>query len=201
MRNFPKYLLLAFLAIAALSFIPPKKKARKFIDRNNMDLSVKPGDNFYEYVNGNWIKNNPVPASKTRWGSFDELREQSSERIRSILEEAVAKNTLDRLHQMIGDFYSSGMDSIGLEKTGIDPLKSDLQRIDGINNMEGILEEIAYDRTHGLGGALFGFFIGQDDKNVNQYIPELSQGGTSLPDRDYYIKNDKRSTTIRAAYV
>jgi putative endopeptidase len=201
MRKFTSYLLFASIAIFALSFIPPKKKAHKFIDKANMDLSVKPGDNFYEYVNGNWIKNNPVPASKTRWGSFDELREQSSQRIRSLLDEAVTKTNVDRLHQMIGDFYTSGMDSARLDKLGYEPVKADLQRIDAINDLAGVLNEITYDRTHSLGGALFGFSVGQDDKNVNQYIPQFSQGGTSLPDRDYYFKNDKRSTKIRTAYA
>jgi putative endopeptidase len=201
MRKFPKYSFIVLITISALSFIPPKKKNRKFIDKANMDLSVKPGDNFYEYVNGNWIKNNPVPPSKTRWGSFDELREQSSQRLKLILEEAVTRANDDRTNQMIGDFYTSGMDSIGLEKAGYDPIKADLQRIEAINSIPQVLDEIAYDRTKGIGGALFGFSIGQDDKNVTKYIPQFSQGGTSLPDRDYYLKNDKRSLKIRSAYI
>jgi putative endopeptidase len=123
-----------------------------------MDLSVRPGDNFYEYVNGIWIKNNPVPPSKTRWGSFDELREQSSQRLKLLLEEAVVKTNADRAHQMIGDFYTSGMDSTGLEKAGYDPIKADLKRIDAINSLAGVLDEIAYDRTKGIGGALFWIF-------------------------------------------
>src|SRR5579862_2448606 len=200
MRNLSAYLWFGLVGISAFGFIPPKKKNHKFIDKTNMDFSVKPGDNFYEFVNGNWLKTNPIPASKTRWGSFDELREQSSQRIKSLLEEAVSKTNVDRLHQMIGDFYTSGMDSTGLDKLGYEPIKADLHRIDAITGLGGVLDEITYDRTHSLGGALFGFSVGQDDKNVNQYIPQFSQGGTSLPDRDYYLKNDKRSTKIRTAY-
>ncbi len=200
MKRFERYLLLLLLAVAIFSFIPPKKKNRKFIDKSNMDLTVKAGDNFYDYVNGNWLKNNPIPASKTRWGSFDELRELSSQRLKIILEEASAGTGGDRLHQMIGDFYLSGMDSVGLEKLGYEPIKADLQRIDAINSIAGILDEITYDRTHSIGGSLFGFGIGPDDKNVTQYIPQINQGGTSLPDRDYYLKSDKRSTKIRDAY-
>src|SRR5580693_3600628 len=97
MRKILQYCLILFITISALSFFPTKKKARKFVDKANMDLSVKPGDNFYEYVNGNWIKNNPVPPSKTRWGSFDELREQSSQRLKIILEEAVHRTNDDRI--------------------------------------------------------------------------------------------------------
>jgi putative endopeptidase len=201
MRKLQQFVLLAFIAGFAFSFIPQKKKSRKFIDKSNMDLSIKPGDNFYDYVNGNWIRNNPVPASKTRWGSFDELREQSSQRLKIILEEAETNTSIDRLHQMIGDFYLSGMDSLGLEKTGYEPIRPDLQRIDAIHNLAGILDEITYDRVHSIGGSLFGFSVGQDDKNVNQYIPQLNQGGTSLPDRDYYLKSDRRSTRIRDAYI
>jgi putative endopeptidase len=83
----------------------------KYIDKANMDLSVKPGDNFYEYADGNWVKSNPVPASKTRWGSFDLLREQSSQRLKTLLENAEKNRSKNRQTQIIGDFYTSGMDS------------------------------------------------------------------------------------------
>ena len=102
---------------------------------------------------------------------------------------------------MVGDFYLSGIDSVTLEKLGYDPIKKDLQRIDTISTISGLLSEITYDRIYNSSNALFGFYIGPDDKNVTQYIPNLSQGGTSLPDRDYYIKSDKRSVTIRTAYA
>src|SRR5690348_1613241 len=93
------------LFVATLVHAGPGKnepKAIKYIDKSNMDLSVKPGDNFYLFVNGNWIKNNPVPASKTRWGSFDVLREESSKRLRTLLEESAKNTGKDRKTQMIG---------------------------------------------------------------------------------------------------
>lgn len=201
MRISLRFALLLLLIISITGFAPPKKKKIKYIDPANMDLAVKPGDNFYEYVNGTWLKNNPVPASKTRWGSFDELRELSTQRIKTILEEAASDTSANRLNQMIGDFYISGMDSAGLERSGYDPIKPDLQRIDAITDIAGVLNEIVYERKNGAGAPLFGFNIGQDAKNVNQYIVHVSQGGTSLPDRDYYLKNDKRSTRIREAYI
>jgi putative endopeptidase len=199
MKNILK---LAFLGAGALAiaFAPAGDKKPKYIDRANMDFSVKPGDNFFLYANGNWIKKNPVPPSKTRWGSFDELREESSKRMRYLLEDAAAHTSTGTVQQKIGDFYSSGMDSAYIESLGISPVKADLQRIDAIHDVDGFLKELAYDRTQGLGSALFGFSIQPDRKNVNVYIPALSQGGTSLPDRDYYIKNDNRSTTIRNAF-
>ena len=191
--------------LMAFSFMssagPGKPPKRKFIDRANMDLSVKPGDNFFQYANGTWLKNNPVPASKTRWGSFDVLRDESSARLKDILQDASANKNPDRLTRMIGDFYANSMDSIGIETRGYQPIQQDLNRIASIIDTKGIIYEIATMRITGRGGTLFTAGVGQDNKNVNKYIPQLGQGGTTLPDRDYYLKDDSRSKTIRAAYM
>lgn len=176
------------------------KEEPKYIDKANMDLSVKPGNNFYRYANGNWVKNNPVPASKTRWGSFDELRELSSKRLRTLLEDAAKKPARTRKMQIIGDFYASGMDSIAIDKKGYQPIKADLDRLNNITTSKEVLHELNVLRINGLGNALFGMGVGPDRKNVMKYIPSVSQGGTTMPDRDYYLKDDKRSTTIRNAY-
>jgi putative endopeptidase len=178
-----------------------ESKNFKFIDKANMDLSVKPGDNFYLYANGSWIKNNPVPASKTRWGSFDALRQTSLDRLKLLLEEASKNASKDSLHQRVGDLYAAAMDSTALDKLGYTPIKPELDSLNAITTYDEVLHEIETLRTHGVGGILFGFSVRQDDKNVNQYIPQLSQGGTSLPDRDYYLKDDARSQTIRTAYL
>ena len=199
------------LAVVLMATTPPKKtkknrfaahptaEPRKFIDRDNMDLSVKPGDNFYQYANGNWLRKNAIPASKTSWGSFNELREKSLDAMKSLLEDASKTSTKGRLYQMVGEYYDSGMDSLTIEKRGFDPIKTDLVRIDKINNKTDLLNELAYQRAQS-NGMLFGFFVGQDRKNVNKYLPQFSQGGTTLPDRDYYLKNDTRSVKIRDAY-
>lgn len=177
----------------------PKEKI-KYINKANMDLSVKPGTNFYQYANGNWVKNNPIPASKTRWGSFDELREESSKRLQTLLEDAAKNTGRDRKTQVIGDFYASGMDSAAIEARGYQPIKADLDRLNAVNNASDVLREMVTMRVNGMGSALFGLGVGPDRKNVMKYIPSVSQGGTSLPDRDYYLKDDTRSTTIRNAY-
>jgi putative endopeptidase len=202
MKNFLKIVLLGSSVAAAVAFAPPggKDKKPKYIDKSNMDLSVKPGDNFYLYANGAWLKNNAIPASKTRWGSFDALREESSKRLHELLMDAASKSATVPGMQKIGDYYASGMDTALADQLGYQPLKADLQRIDAIKDLNGFLSELAYARTQGMGGALFGFSIQPDRKNVSLYIPSFSQGGTSLPDRDYYLKNDSRSTTIRTAY-
>lgn len=198
-----QFLTVAGLFATSLIYAGPGKdepKTIKYIDKSNMDLSVKPGDNFYLFVNGNWVKSNPVPASKTRWGSFDVLREESSKRLRTLLEEASKNTAKDRKTQMIGDFYASGMDSIGIQSAGITSIKADLDRIAQIKNLQSALDEIATLRTLGYGAPLFRMGVGQDRKNVDQYIAQLSQGGTTLPDRDYYLKNDARSVRVREAY-
>ena len=177
---------------------PPEKK--KYIDKANMDLSAKPGDNFYQYANGTWVKNNPVPASRTRWGSFDELRQESSKRLQNLLEGATKTTNPDRKTKIIGDLYKSGMDSLAIEAKGYQPIKNDIEKIYNISSIADIVHEVIYMRVNGLGSALFGMNVGPDRKNVMVYIPSISQGGTSLPDRDYYLKDDARSKKIRDAY-
>ena len=195
-----KKLLLIIIAMCSSIYLVTAQNAIKYIDKSNMDLSVKPGENFYMYANGNWQKNNPIPGSKTRWGSFDVLREESSKRLQSLLDDAVKNRNKDRATQIIADMFSSGMDSATIEAKGISPIKNDLDRMNNINSIQDVLHEITTLRINSMGGALFGSFVGPDRKNVTVYIPSISQGGTSLPDRDYYLKDDPRSTKIRNAF-
>lgn len=194
------FLAVAVLSVGMLSMTPPDKDPkRKFIDPQNMDTSVKPGEDFYKYANGNWIKNNPVPASKTRWGSFNELRDKSAQALKDLLDNAAKNTSKGRLQQMVGDYYASGMDSVAIEKAGFSPIKPELARIEAVKDLNGVLNEMASLRIQG-NGMLYGFFVGQDRRNVNKYLPQLGQGGTTLPDRDYYLKNDARSQRVRDAY-
>jgi putative endopeptidase len=201
------HLLIASVLLSSFSFAadggkkkttPPEKK--KYIDKGNMDASVKPGDNFYQYANGNWVKNNPVPASRTRWGSFDELRQESSKRLQTLLEAASTATNRDRKTQIIGDFYKSGMDSLAIEAKSYQPIKADLDRLNSIASVADIVHEVVNLRVNALGSPLFGMNVGPDRKNVMVYIPSIGQGGTTLPDRDYYLKEDARSIKIREAY-
>lgn len=201
-----KYLLfvITIMAASGLNTAYSQKKSKpkpvKYIDKSNMDPAIKPGDNYYLYANGNWLKNNPVPASKTRWGSFDVLRLASTDRLKAIAEQAAAHPD-DSVSKRVGDFYASGMDTATINKLGFSPIKSELEKLDQINTKNEVLNQVALLRTMGLGSPLFRFSVSQDDKNVNVYIPQFSQGGTSLPDRDYYLNNDMRSKTIREAYL
>ena len=189
------------LCIASPLLAQTKSASIKYIDAANMDKAVKPGNNFYLYANGTWLRNNPVPASKTRWGSFDVLRENSLDRLKKLCEDAAAGKIKDSVAQRVGALYTSAMDSAAIEKAGTTPIQPELQRLAALTSKDQVLHEIIAQRQNGVSGLLFGFYITQDDKNVNQYIPALSQGGTSLPDRDYYLKTDSRSKTIQAAYL
>ncbi|WP_439883549.1 M13 family metallopeptidase [Pontibacter sp. MBLB2868] len=167
-----------------------------------MDLSVTPGNDFYTYANGVWLKNNPVPAKETRWGSFNELRDFNINAVKTILNEAASnKNAKEgSIEKRVGDFYAAGMDSAAIDKLGYSPIKGDLKRVRKVKDVKGLLNEVAYLRTSGAASPMFGFYVGQDRKDPNTMIPQLSQGGTTLPDRDYYLKDDARSQKIQAAY-
>lgn len=178
--------------------IPPKK----FIDPANMDLSVKPGDNFFEYANGTWIKTHPIPDKQTRWGSFGILAQENTDHLLSILKD-VSKapgQPKGSLKQRVGDMYASGMDTVTIEKRGYDPIKPDMARIGQINSLDGVINEMSYERVHAIADPLFGVGVRQDSKHPTRYIVGFNQGGTSLPDRDYYLKSDPRTQKIQAAY-
>ena len=198
-QNLKRYF--AALGIVAAGF-SANAQTKKFIDPANMDLSVKPGDDFYTYASGTWIKNNPVPAKETRWGSFNELRDFNINAVKSLVEDAAADKSAPTgsVKRRVGDFYTAAMDSATIEKLGYTPIKADLAKIKQIKNIQGVLDQVAYMRTNGLGGGMFGLGVGQDRKNVNKYMVNISQGGTTLPDRDYYLKDDARSVKIRDAY-
>jgi putative endopeptidase len=195
----------SFAADGGTSPKPSHKPAvpKKFIDPANMNTNVKPGDDFFDYANGNWIKQNAIPAKETRWGSFNILRQDNTDKLLGLLNE-VSKQSATQpkgsLKQRVGDLYASGMDSVTIEKQGYAPIKPDLQRIDKINNLDDVINELTYQRVNGEGSPLFRFGVGQDEKNVNKYVAGLDQGGTTLPDRDYYLKADARTKGIQDAY-
>jgi putative endopeptidase len=195
---------LALLSLAACNNGGGDKTASgeafKALDPAHMDTTVRPGDNFYLYANGAWLKNNPIPADQTRWGSFNELQENNFKKLRELLEDASKKGgAAGSREQMVGDFYKSGMDSANIEKAGLNPLKQHLDRINAIADANGIMHEVTLEQTMGL-NPVFNFGIGPDDKNVTKEISQFQQGGLGMPDRDYYFKTDARSTTIREAY-
>lgn len=193
------FFVLVFVLSAMLN---AQTKSVPSIDPTNIDTSVHPCNDFYRYSNGNWLKNNPIPAEFSMWGSFNELNEKNSTILKEILESAAADTKAKKgsNRQKIGDMYASGMDSAAIERRGVAPIANDLKRIASIKDTEGVQKEIAY--LHSIGvRVLFGFFSDQDEKESKSVIGQLMQGGLGLPDRDYYLADDEKSKKIQVEYV
>ncbi len=174
---------------------------RKLLDRANIDTTVQPGDDFFMYANGAWLKNNPIPKTETRWGSFNELNDNNNNNLHLLLDSAAnTKNAaIGTPLQKVGDFYRSGMDSLNIDKVGLQPVHDILSRIENIRDTAGIIDEIAYEHTQGL-DILFNFGVSPDDKNVSKEICQFAQGGLGMPAKEYYFDKDERTNKIRDAY-
>ena len=195
------------LAAPAVALFLLASGLRAGVDPQNFDLSVKPQDDFFRYVNGAWLKTVTIPASESRWGSFTELRDRNWQNVRIICERAAAKGAAATgAERMVGDFYASGMDEAAINAAGITPLQPELDRIAAIKSAADVMAAIAHLQNTGV-SAGFGFGGSPDAKDSNMNIAQLRQGGLSLPgtgqvsDRDYYLKDDEKSVTLRAHYV
>ncbi|MBK8549829.1 MAG: M13 family metallopeptidase [Ignavibacteria bacterium] len=171
------------------------------INPSNIDMSVDPNVDFYEYSNGNWLKNNPIPPEYSRWSGWDELILKNNEKLRIILEEAINGNAPKGSNlQKLGDLYFTAMDTVTIEQLGIDPLKDDLALIESIQNKDDFQKVFSYLKTFRSGG-LFSISAGQDDRNSQNVILQVFQSGLGLPGRDYYLKDDDNSKDIRKKYT
>jgi putative endopeptidase len=170
------------------------------LDPANIDRTANACVDFYQFANGGWLKNNPLPAAYSRWGSFEELGEKNQEALTSILQQSVANMATEpATYKMLGTFYSNCMDSTDADRMGAEPLKPELHRISEIDDRKDLQKEIANLQLIGV-PVLFNFGSTQDAKNSTSVIGGASQGGLTLPDRDYYLKNDPASTEIRRNY-
>jgi putative endopeptidase len=169
---------------------------------SHIDSTVKPGDDFFMFANGKWFKEHPIPASEQSNGIFQIIQDTVNTQVRDICESSAAMANAEKgsNRQKIGDFFYPGMDSVSLNKNGITPLKADFGRIDNIRNNKDLFQELAYIQTV-AGSPMFGFYVGQDDKNSSKNAVFVSQGGLSLPDRDYYFATDDRAKMIRTKFV
>lgn len=171
------------------------------IIKEHIDTIANPADDFYQYSCGNWLKNNPIPASERSWGIWSLVEEESMERLRKVSEEAMnTQAEKGSSTQKLGDFYRTGMDSVQIEQFGIQPLKEEFEKINAIKTKEDLFNMIAIMQIYGA-DPLFGFGIAQDEMNSEIYSVHLWQGGLGLPNRDYYFNTDERTVNIRKEYL
>jgi len=185
---------------AAQSVQAPAAAAKSGVELSNLDTQVKPQDDFFRYVNGSWLAKTDIPADKSSWGSFSELRDNAEKNVLELIKQQAATTaTSGSDAQKIGDLYRSYMDTAKIDSLGLTPLQADIARIDALKNtaelatLWGLLQQERY-------GTPVSLFIGQDQKDSTAYIPLLGQSGLGLPDRDYYLKSDEKSEKIKQQY-
>lgn len=173
----------------------------KAIDPQNMDQTVSPGENFYQYVNGGWLEAHPIPQEKSRYGTFDILAETAREQVKSLIAKtAEADNAQGSVAQKIADFYNSGMNIEARNKNGITPIQHILKKFAKAKNNTEVMQVIAQLHKDGF-YTLFSTFGSADAKNSDMVRTHLFQGGLGLPNRNYYTDDDARSQQMREEYV
>ena len=166
----------------------------------NLDTTVSPGEDFFLYANGGWIKKTTIPAAESMWGVGDLVQEDIYARLKKINDDAAAKKAATgTIEQKIGDFWYSGMDSASIEQQGLKPLQDNLNEISNIKSTSDLVGVTADLHLKGM-GVMFRDYVGQDDKNSEVMAYQLSQGGLGMPNRDYYFNTDERTANVRKAY-
>jgi len=215
-----------FVLVALLSFVGCQAKSQEAskpassadatktpshdIDRASMDTSVAPGDDFYHYANGTWLKNTEIPADLASYGVFDILGEQSQQRNKGLLEAAASGSAAAGSDERkIGDYFATYLDEGAIEKRGLTPLEPTLKTIASLADRQALTRLIGQNlradvdplnATNFYTDHLFGFWFAQDLNDPGHQVPYILQGGLGLPDRDYYIEGGKEMERVRAAY-
>src|SRR6266550_7539614 len=167
----------------------------------NLDTTVSPAVDFFQYANGGWLKRHPIPASEASWGIGNEVREQLYVNLRAINEQSAAATAASGSDaQKIGDFWATAMDTSKLEQQGIHPLDGELVRIDAIRTPNDAIDA-AFAEGPLQVGPFFSFYVYQDERKSDVMAAHLSQGGLGLPERDFYFNPDTGVARIREEYV
>jgi putative endopeptidase len=195
-----KIILCCFICIAIFSCKTKNSETQKDVFAANIDSSYNPGDDFFMYANGKWLKNNPIPTEESAWGIGNIVNNENQQRLREISEEAAKGGVKGSASQKIGDFWTAAMDSAAIEKQGTKYLQPYLEKINSITDVPSFINVIADLNKIGE-DALFRSGVEQDDKQSNVMGFKLNQGGLGLPERDYYFNKDSSTTNIRKAYV
>jgi putative endopeptidase len=194
--------LLCFLIISSLLFACKNKSSNKpDVVAVNIDTTVNPAADFFDFANGGWIKQNPIPEEQSSWGIGNLVMEENLKRLRIISEQAASiKDKKGSSNQMIGDFWRTAMDSAKIEKDGLAPIQPILDKVNSIQNLNSLIETVAFLKKSGS-NSMFSDYVGQDAKNSAVMAYQLNQGGLGLPEREYYFKNDSTTINIRNKYV
>ena len=172
----------------------------KGVDRENLDETVSPGTDFYDYACGGWMKNNPLPPQYSRFGTFDQLSENSREQVKSLVQHLSETNQpKGSIGQKVKDLYEMGMDSVRLNNEGASALQADIEKIQNMKR-EDLIEIISW-LHNGIASPFFSTGVMADLKNADINIMYVSQISGGLGDRDYYLENDDHTTNIRNEYV
>jgi len=193
---------LSLLIISSLLFACKNKSSNKpDVVAVNIDTTVNPAADFFDFANGGWIKKNPIPEEQSAWGIGNLVIEENLKRLRDISEQAATvKDKKGSSNQMIGDFWKTAMDSAKIEKDGLAPIQPILEKVNSIQNLNALIETVAFLKKSGS-NSMFSDYVGQDAKNSAVMSYQLNQGGLGLPEREYYFKNDSTTTNIRNKYV
>ena len=190
-------IILLFMSVIAMTSVAGTPI--KAVDRNNLDPTTMPGENFYQYACGGWKLNNPLDPQYARFGTFDQLAENSRNQVKEIITTLGTNNPRGSIKQKVGDLYAMGMDSVRLNKEGMSPLKAGIDQYKTLTRDE-FMAAIA-DQHAGIASPFFNSAVMADLKDSNSNMMYLMQGGLGMGDRDYYLENDANTAKVRNAYV
>lgn len=195
------HLTVAAVACAAALTAASQPAVTSGLDLASLDRTVRPQDDLYRFANGGWLARTDIPSDRVAYGAFIELADKAESDIRAIIEEAAAAADARRgsTAQQIGDLYASMMNEARIEELGIAPIRPELDTIDAIANPTDLAAEAGYLSSIAGGGPFTGF-VAEDARDPGQLVVHLGQGGTLLPDRDYYLRDDARFVEIRRQY-
>jgi len=197
---------LASIAIVACKDKAPEQEVvvevAKGINIDLMDKTISPNEDFFQFINGSWLKNNTIPDDRTRWGSFDELRKMTDDDVLSIVDKAMNDTSIEENSDQAKaiQLYKSILNLEQRNKLGITPIKATLTKIEAIDNVSDLQAYLTEMEPKGS-NAFFGTYVGSDSKDSNKNVVYLGAGSVGLPDRDYYIKDDTDSKEKREKYV